>query len=91
MYYGSFALTEIDTDTENRWGSPGGGLCKGGAGGSPGGVSVRETPPYGKKWVVRILLECVLVLRLFLSILTGLRNLAQLTWLNVSGNRLKVP
>ena len=54
-----------------------GGLCKG-------------DPPYGKERLVRILLECFLVLRLFLSILTGLRNLTQLTWLNVSGNRLKV-
>ena len=25
------------------------------------GVSVRETPPYGKERVVRILLECILV------------------------------
>ena len=42
--------------------SPGGlnlgGLC-------PDGFSVRETPPYGKEWAVRILLECILVRRLF--------------------------
>ena len=42
--------------------SPGGlnlgGLC-------PDGFSVRKTPPYGKEWAVRILLECILVRRLF--------------------------
>ena len=26
-----------------------------------GGVSVRETPPYGNVWAVWILLECILV------------------------------
>ena len=41
------------------------GLCPGGL--SPGGslsrgVSIREIPPYGEEWVVRILLECVLVI-----------------------------
>ena len=38
----------------------GGGLCPGGL--CPGEVSVRETPPYGNKRPVRILLECILVI-----------------------------
>ena len=42
-----------------------GGGCPGGLcpvwGFSVGGVSVRETPPYGNEQAVRILLECILV------------------------------
>ena len=36
-----------------------GGLCPGGGGSLSG--RVRETPPYGKEWAVRILLECIFV------------------------------
>ena len=36
--------------------------------GGRSGVSVRETPPYGKERVVCILLECILVFALFWKI-----------------------
>ena len=46
------------------------GLCPGESL-SGGGVSVRETPLYGKEWAVRILLECILVdLYLFQALLS---------------------
>ena len=39
-----------------------------GGGVSVQGVSVKETPPYGNERAVRILLECILVLRLLIQV-----------------------